>query len=67
MQQGGIDINMKKAGIDVVSEGARIVMNVDRVMARRFLRGDLTGVKGAILEMTPIQSPLTFFGLEVKP
>ena len=58
---GGIDMNTSKMGMNVTGE--KINIQLDNAMIDSFKRGDFTGVRPVILNVTPIQSVLPLLGL----
>jgi hypothetical protein len=62
--QGGIDLNAQKMGLDVEKQGQGVEMNFDPAMIEEFKRGDFTGVEGVILRIVPLKSALPMLGLE---
>ena len=52
-KNGGIDLNGKKMGLDVVRDDKGVEMKIDPAMIAEFQKGDFTGVEGVILKITP--------------
>jgi hypothetical protein len=55
---GGIDLDAKNMGLDVIRDGKGIEMNFDPAMVAEFQKGNFTGVEGIILRIVPIRNPL---------
>ena len=64
MTNGGIDLNVKKMGLDVTKEGQGIRMTLDPAMVQQFQSGDFSGVAPVILQITPISGPAAILGLK---
>ncbi len=58
---GGIDLNTKNMTTNL--SGDKINIQFDKAMIESFKRGDFTGVRPVILNVTPIQSVLPLLGL----
>ncbi len=60
---GGIDLDAKNMGLDIMKEGNGIKISFDPVLIAEFERGDFSGVIPIIINITPLSSPLTLLGL----
>ena len=56
--KGGIELNAKKMGLDIATNGRKIEMKFDQAMIADFQKGDFSGVEGVILRIVPIRNPL---------
>ncbi len=61
---GGIDMNTANMNTNVAGE--KINITFDKAMLENFKRGDFTGVRPVILNVTPIQSVLPLLGFAPK-
>jgi len=55
--EGGIDLNSRNLQMDI--NGETIDLNFDRAMVVQFQRGDFSGVMPIIIQISPIQNPLS--------
>jgi hypothetical protein len=58
---GGIDLNTASMTMDATGEAVNI--QFDKAMIEQFKRGDFTGVRPVILNITPIPNILPLLGL----
>lgn len=61
---GGIDLNTKDMKTNI--SGENITIQFDKAMIEQFKRGDFTGVRPVILNVTPITSVLPLLGLSPR-
>jgi hypothetical protein len=55
--RGGIDLNAQNMQMDV--GGQKINIHFDHAMVEQFKRGDFSGVRPVVINITPIQRPLS--------
>ena len=60
--RGGIDLNSKNMAMSV--DGEKIDIKFDPAMIEQFKRGDFSGVRPVIINITPIPSILPLLGLK---
>ncbi len=60
---GGIALNAKNMEFNISKEGQGVRMKFNEAMIAEFRKGNFNGVKGIILKIIPLQSPLQMLGL----
>jgi len=60
--QGGIDLNGNAMGLDIEKSGQGVKMTFDPAMAEQLRKGDFTGLRPVIIQITPIASPAALLG-----
>ena len=58
---GGIDLNARNMAMDV--SGEKLDIKFDQAMIEQFKRGDFSGVRPVIIQITPIANVLPLIGL----
>jgi len=64
---GGIDLNAKHMGLDIVKETEGVTARFNPDIVAEFRRGDFLGIVPVIIRITPISNLLPLLGIEANP